>query len=359
MSRHPRPDVEIFQAASSDYTELMSISEGIYRGVDPLPFKYHEWLADPQRKMFLAKFEEQVVGFMSFLLVDNGTTAVAEGLRVAPWIRGCGIAKALQKFCLDNLRSYHPKTTRIRFTGSNETPPTIRRCQQVHSKSVISVQIPYDQMEEKIKLLEQRLESVGERRPVVALGPSEVLHLFKEPSLPTEGLLPNGLLIQSWVPLSTHRSNLELLLRRGVAWFYSQPLDSRSECAIQFSTSDSLYTHQEPSEPYPVPLLHSSSLPSPSTLSCGFLSLGTPPFPVPLGDGIHRFDIDLFGTDPISAQTHVLHQLIEMQRVLPSGANVVCYLFAEKILSPELTQFFQGLEPFYEVTEQQVFEREV
>ncbi|OCT90558.1 histidine N-acetyltransferase [Xenopus laevis] len=365
MSENPLPGMQIIPATASDYNELMSISKGIYRGVDPLPFKYREWLADPQRKMFVAKAEGKVVGFLLFVLIDGGTTASSNCLRVAPWMRGHGIARVMQQFCLDIIRSNYPEVNRLLFIEATETTKKVlTQYQQVHSKAIISVLIPHDQMEEKIKLLEHRLESLGGRRPVVALSPSEVLHLFDNPNT-TEELLPKGLLIQSWIPYSTCRSNLELLLRQGVVWFYSQPssISPRSnEICIgtpisKFSTRDSCNTHQEPSASNPVPLPHSSRHPSPlPCTSSHFLSLGCSPFPVPLGNGTYCFEIDLFGTDPISAQTHVLHQLIEMQRVLPSGATVICYLFAEKSLRDELTQFCQGLEPFYEVTEQHVLE---
>ncbi|KAE8620253.1 hypothetical protein XENTR_v10010166 [Xenopus tropicalis] len=375
MGVSPAPDLKIVPATASDYNELMSISKGIYNGADPLPFRYHEWLADPQRKMFVAKSEGKVVGFLCFMLVDDGTTAVADGLRVAPWMRGRGVAKALQKFCLDNLHSNHPTVTKIRFLGTKDiAPEVLTKYHLLYSKALISVVIPYEQMEEKIKLLEGRMDGVCGRRPLVALSPSEVLHLFEDPRT-TEGLLPKGLLIQSWLPLSIRRSNLELLFRQGVVWFYSQPSAS-VECLVSPKSSDasevhvapditesrshdSAPTYQEPSSPNVAPLTCSSSLPSPSTLSCspcGFLSLGTPPFPVSIGGGMLRFDIDLFGTDPVSAQTHVLHQLIEMQRVLPAGTNVVFCMYAETSLCPELTRFCQAITPSHALGEQHLLD---
>eukprot|EP00079_Xenopus_tropicalis_P018148 XP_004919142.1 PREDICTED: histidine N-acetyltransferase-like [Xenopus tropicalis] len=371
MSGNSVSDLKIVPATASDYNELMSISKGIYNGMDPLPFRYHEWLDDPQRKMFVAKSEGKVVGFLLLVLVDGGRTAVLDSLRVAPWMRSHGLAGVIREFLLDTLRTNHPEVTRTLFLGTNETPQgALRKYQHVHSKAVISVVIPYEQMEEKIKLLGGRLEGVGGRRPVVALSPSEVLRLFEDPCT-TEGLLPKGLLIHSWIPYSTHRSNLELLLQRGVVWLYSQPSallrsprasDANEICFGYHVTKSNTYeSHQDPSASNQLHLLHSSNHPSPSTLSCtscGFLSLGCSPFPVPLGQGMYCFDLDLFGTDPVSAQTHVLHQLIQMQRVLPAGGGVVCYLFAEKSLRAELTQFFQGLEPFYEASEQHVLDME-
>ncbi|OCT90557.1 histidine N-acetyltransferase [Xenopus laevis] len=366
MSENSVPDLQMVPATESDYNEFVTMSAGIYGGMDSRVFRYLQWLKDPLRKMFLAKSEGKVVGFLCFMLVDGGTTAVADGLRVAPWMRGCGIAKALQKFCLDNLRSNHPTVTKIRFLGTKDIAPAVlNKYHLLHSKALISVVIPNDQIEEKIKLLENRLESLGGKRPLVALSPSEVLRLFEDPCI-TEWLLPKGLLIQSWLPLSIQKSNLDLLFRQGIVWFYSHPFDSMSDCAISPRSSDTseicIDTIQEASAPNPVPLTHSSSLSNPSTLSnnsCGFLSLGTPPFPVSLGDGMHRFDIDLFGTDPISAQTHVLHQLIEMQRVLPSGVNVVFCMYAEESLCPELTQFCQAITPSHALGKQHLLDIDI
>ncbi|XP_031753493.1 uncharacterized protein LOC100145250 isoform X1 [Xenopus tropicalis] len=370
MLENSPPDLQMVPATAQDYDEFVSMSAGIHGGLDSRVFRYLLWLKDPLRKMFLAKSEGKVVGFLCFMLVDDGTTAVADGLRVAPWMRGRGVAKALQKFCLDNLHSNHPTVTKIRFfLGPKDIEPAVlNKYHLLNSKALISVVIPYEQMEEKIKLLEGRLEGVGGRRPLVALSPTEVLYLFEDPCT-TERLLPKGLLIQSSLPVSIRRSNLELLFRQGVVWFYSQPSASpKSSDASEVHVApditesrnhDSAPTHQEPSSPNVAPLTCSSSLPSPSTLSCspcGFLSLGTPPFPVSIGGGMLRFDIDLFGTDPVSAQTHVLHQLIEMQRVLPAGTNVVFCMYAETSLCPELTRFCQAITPSHALGEQHLLD---
>ncbi|OCT59435.1 histidine N-acetyltransferase [Xenopus laevis] len=344
-------DVQIVPATASDYDEVLSISDGIYNGVDYLPFRYHEWVRDNQRRMFVAKSGGKVVGFDSYLLVDGGVTAVVQGLRVAPWMRGYGIAGVMQQFCFDVLRSEHPEVSKVRLTRGEDPPAAmLNKYRLVHSKAVISVVIPNDQLEDTIKLLKQRVENVDGKAPVFSRSPEEVRSWF-ENSFNAEGLFPKGILVQDWLPLSNHRSNLELLLQRGVLWCYSNSLKS--------STYNSLHANQEPTS---ASLPHSSSLPNTfitSDSTCEFLSLGTPPISVPLEDGMHRYDIDLFGIDPVAAKAHILHQLTEALRVLPRDGGMVCLLYVEEILRAELTQFCQGITPFLIVKEQLVLEMDI
>ncbi|KAG8431644.1 hypothetical protein GDO86_020628 [Hymenochirus boettgeri] len=104
MSVSPLLDVQILQATADDYDEVMSISVGIYKGMDYLPAMYHRWLADPKRSMFVAKSEGKVVGFGSFLLVDNGVTALLQAMRVAPW-RQIGYIQSIATVLFDHLQA--------------------------------------------------------------------------------------------------------------------------------------------------------------------------------------------------------------------------------------------------------------
>ncbi|OCT59437.1 probable N-acetyltransferase 16 [Xenopus laevis] len=339
MSQPTSQDIQVLPATACDYEEVMSISEGVYSGVDYLPARYHEWLEDPQREMFLARLDGRVVGFESYVLVDAGVTAVFQGLRVASWKRSSGVAGIIQRICIDHLQSNHPDVTTIRLTRVEDPPSSVSKYRLLHSKAVVSVILHHDQLDHAVKLLKHRVASACERRPLDALTPEEVLSLF-ENSCTASGLLPNGLLIQGWLPLSTHRSNLELLLQRGIVWFHSEHCEETSDCDSTSKSRDASGTICPFS-------------------SSGFLSLGTPPYSVPLGDGMHRFDIDLFGTDPISAKTHVLHQLIKGVQLLPPGAGIVCFLYAEMSLHAELTNFCQDLTPFPLWKQQIVLERDI
>ncbi|XP_075715305.1 putative N-acetyltransferase 16 [Rhinoderma darwinii] len=335
--------IDFVPATAEDYEEVMSISGGIYNGTDYLPFRYHDWLKDPQRRMFLAKCEEKVVGFESFIVVDDGATAVVEGLRVAPWMRGCGVAGLIQKFCLDTLHSDHPEVKRIRMTRAENPPASMmKKYKVINSKAVIPLLLPSDQLETALNLLESRVNNLDRSKNISVLGPEEVLRFFEECKT-REELLPGGLLVQGWLPLTTHNSNLNLLMKRRIVWIYSHPGDSRDlASSSQIITSDD-----------------TNSCGSTHTYIDGFLSLGTPPYPVPFAEGVHRLDIDMFGNDPSCVKVHVLQQLKIGVQALPAGSSMICVLYADESLRNELGQLCEGLKPFHLVKEQMILEMEV
>uniref|UniRef100_A0A8C5MCG0 N-acetyltransferase domain-containing protein n=1 Tax=Leptobrachium leishanense TaxID=445787 RepID=A0A8C5MCG0_9ANUR len=318
--------MQILQATAGDYEGVIAISEGVFMGIDYLPFRYHAWLKDPQRRMFVAKLEEKVVAFDSFLVVDGGVTAVLQGLRVAPWLRGRGVAGIIQKFTLDTLRLDHPDVTKIRLTRTEDPPPTmLNKYRLLHSKVNSMHLFQYmSQMSFKkhISVITNsisRLPSTSQDfPPPVFLDYSEVRSLFSGP-LKEEDILPGRFLIQSWLPITTCKANLDL----------TQLLASSD------ITNDG------------------------STTVKGFLSLGTPMFPVPLGDGKNRLDIDLFGTDLSCAKIHVVFQLKEAVKALPTGGSVVCSVFAEEILRDGLTGFLDGITLFSRCREQLVLEMDI
>ncbi|XP_066449869.1 probable N-acetyltransferase 16 [Eleutherodactylus coqui] len=332
------PKVDFAPATAEDYEEVMSISGGIYNGVDYLPFRYHAWLKDPQRRMFLAKCEGKVVGFESFILVDDGTTAVVEGLRIAPWMRGRGLAGLIQKFCFNTLHSDHPEVKRARLTRA-ENPPAamLTKYKVINSKAVMPFLLPDDQLEAVLNLMESRVNDLDRSKNLTILGAEEILRFFEE-SKSREELLSGGLLVQGWLPLTTHKSNLNLLLRRQIVWIYSHPGDSND------SASSSRVT---------------TSCGSTQSYLQGFLSLGTPAYPIPLAEGVHRLDIDLFGNDPSCAKVHILQQLKIAVQALPAGIGIICILYADESLRTELGQLCEGVTPFHVVKEQMIMEMEI
>ncbi|XP_066449868.1 probable N-acetyltransferase 16 [Eleutherodactylus coqui] len=332
------PKVDFVPATAEDYEEVMSISGGIYNGVDYLPFRYHAWLKDPQRRMFLAKCEGKVVGFESFILLDDGTTAVVEGLRVAPWMRGRGLAGMIQKFCFNTLHSDHPEVKRVRLTRP-ENPPAamLTKYKVINSKAVMPLLLPADQLEAVLNLMESRVNDLDRSKNLTILGAEEILRFFEE-SKSREELLSGGLLVQGWLPLTTHKSNLNLLLRRQIVWIYSHPGDSND------SASSSRVT---------------TSCGGTQAYLQGFLSLGTPAYPIPLAEELHRLDIDLFGNDPSCAKVHILEQLKIAVQALPAGSGIICVLHADESLRTELGQLCEGVTPFYYVVEQMIMEMEI
>uniref|UniRef100_A0A8C5WH24 N-acetyltransferase domain-containing protein n=1 Tax=Leptobrachium leishanense TaxID=445787 RepID=A0A8C5WH24_9ANUR len=337
------PEIQILPATAADYEEILAISEGIYTGLDYLPLRYHAWLKDPQRRMFVAKSEGKVVAFDSFLLVDGGITAVLQGLRVGLTMRGRGVAGIIQKFTLDTLHSDHPDVIRIRLTRMKDPPPAILdKYQPLHSKAVIAKYLSADELEKELMVLESRISSERQHfSPPVFLDYSEVHGLFSGP-LKEEDLLPGRFLIQAWLPIITCKANLDLMQHWRVRWLCSYPCDAVHKKADgSMSKEDNI----------------SVSGTGPSFVAFkGFLSLGTPMFPMPSGDGKHRLDIDLFGTDLPCAKIHVLLQLKEAVKALPSGGSIICIIYAEESLRDGLTGLLDGFPPFLWCREQVVLE---
>lgn len=210
-------------------------------------------------------------------------------------------------------------------------------------QAVVSMLLPYDQLEEAIGLLEARLDNVGQLNNYTILEPAEVLKLF-DGTKPAEDLLPGGFLMQGWLPLTTHKSNLEKLFEMKITWIYSQ---------VQ-RTSSSAGGHQINPENK-----GSAGSPSSPPSSVGFLSLGTPAYPVPHSDATYRFDIDLFGIDPAGAKMHVVQQLKLCIKSLPAGQSIICVMYGEESLRTELNQLREVLTPFFFENAQMLLEMDI
>ncbi|XP_040271079.1 histidine N-acetyltransferase-like [Bufo bufo] len=287
--------------------------------------------------MFVARCEGKVVGFESFILVDDGTTAVVEGLRVAAEMRRRGVAGVIERFCFKVLCSDHPEVKKVRFALS-ENPPAImlKTCKMITCKAVMPVLVSADQLEAKLRLLESRVNNEDRSKKLSVLGPEEILRFFEE-SKTGEQLFPGGLLVQGWFPIAAQKSNLDLLLKREIVWIYSHPGDSSDSASSSKVTPGSDGPHASPE---------------------GFLSLGSQPFPVPIADRAYYIDIDLFGNDPSCAKVHVLEQLKIGVKGLPARSGVLFVLYAEESLRTELVQLCEGLNILNSINEQIIFERE-
>ncbi|XP_044134305.1 probable N-acetyltransferase 16, partial [Bufo gargarizans] len=330
--------LNVLPATAEDYEELISISSGLFKGTDYLPFRYHDWLKEPQRRMFVAKCEGRVVGFITYVLDGNGTTAVMEGIRVALWIRGHGVAGLIQRFCINAMLSDHPEVKAIRFTRAEDPPASIlAKCKLITSKAVISVFLPADQLKTTLRLLESRVNNLDRSKYLSVLGPKEILRFFEE-SRKRQQLLPGGFLVQGWFPLTTHKSNLNLLLKRQIVWIYSHFGDSSDSASSSKVTIGCDGPHAYLEE---------------------FLSLGSPPYPVSNAERVYFIDIDMFGNDPSCAKVHVLEQLKIAVQALPAGSSIICILYADEGLRSELVQLCEGLTPFPISKEQMQMELEI
>ncbi|XP_040271785.1 histidine N-acetyltransferase-like isoform X2 [Bufo bufo] len=188
-------DFEFVLATEKEFEEVVSISHGIYGGLDYLPSRYHSWVNEKDRMVVLAKKAGDVIGLLSMFVVDGGETALLEGLRVAPWERGRGVAGVLQRFCCQLVKHRYPNVKVLRLTRDDKLSP-----KELDKYRVISKQ------------------PSGPSRPPVLLSPEEVFAVFLERGGLLKDLLPNQTLIQDWQPFQALPGNHDLLRRKSLRW---------------------------------------------------------------------------------------------------------------------------------------------
>nr|XP_012614719.1 probable N-acetyltransferase 16 isoform X2 [Microcebus murinus] len=312
-------------ATEREFEEVLAISGGIYGGLDYLPSRYHSWLQDPDRTVVLAKRNGGVIALESVNVIDAGETALVEGLRVAPWERGKGVAGLLQRFCSQLVKRQHPGVKVARLTRDDQLGPReLKKYRLITKQGILLVRFNASALLAGLGARLAALRTSGTFSPLPTEAVSEaggdVARLLLSPSVQRD-VLPGGTIIQDWQPYRPSESNLRLLASKGLEW----RVDSRARPRV--------------------------------------LTLCTRPFPIPHGgDGTWRYlNIDAFGSDGAQVQSQLLWHL---QRQAPrlAGLNVMCQLFLAPQLWSQLADFCQvglGLELVKGYTEQYLLEADI
>lgn len=107
-------------AQSSDFHEILKISEGIYEGNDYLPKRYHTWMGMENWNVMLAFSGDKLVSLVAFVIVDEGRTYVTRAARTLPEFQGQGIYKALSNAVTEFIRIRFPNISRHRLVTYGE-----------------------------------------------------------------------------------------------------------------------------------------------------------------------------------------------------------------------------------------------
>lgn len=289
-------DLVFSLAREQDHQQALNIcSSSDYGGLDYMPAFYPCWVQEPGRLIFVASIAGRVVALESVLLVDGGQTVVVQGLRVAPDLRGRGIAGAIQSHVKEYVRRHYPEVRVVRLTR-REAPTEYR---VIAKEAILSLCCEAVHLGPFVALLRSRLVQNGESSSV---GPLTLSRERAETLILTQhvvsNLLPNKTIIVNWEPLKPTAANLEVLRRREITWVVDR--ESRP-------TALGLCT-----KPYPVPYRH---------------------------DALH-FNINVFGHSPPSACAVFLAHL---EALLPSlRGYLVFYTYVDPEVWPGLRQFCDG-----------------
>ncbi|XP_075421037.1 putative N-acetyltransferase 16 [Tenrec ecaudatus] len=317
--------LDFVMATEREFEEVLAISGGIYGGLDYLPSRYHSWLRDPNRKVVLAKRNGGVIALQSVHVIDAGETALVEGLRVAPWERGKGVAGLLQRFCSQLAKRQYPGIKVTRLTRDDQlSPRELKKYRLITKQGILLVRFNASALLAGLGARLAALRASGTFSPLpteaVSEASGDVARLLLSPSVQRD-VLPGGTIIQDWQPYRPSESNLRLLAAKSLEW----RVDSCARPRV--------------------------------------LTLCTRPFPIPHGgDGTWCcLNIDVFGNDGEQVQSQLLWHL---QRQAPrlAGLNVMCQLFLAPQLWSPLADFCQtglGLELVKGYTEQSLLEADL
>ncbi|XP_041093383.1 N-acetyltransferase 16, like [Polyodon spathula] len=291
-------------ASEGDYDDVMAISGGIYSGMDYLPARYHVWMKEPHRLVFLGKRRGRVVG--PTILVDGGETVIVEGLRVAPEERGRGVAGLIQRHVTQFIKTHYPRVRTKRLTrGDNPGPQALAKFRVLATRAILTQRCEADSVDRFIDELgvRVRLEGAGKYPPApppVTLQREELRSLMLSNPGAIDRLLPAGTIIQDWQPLRPTAGNLDTLETRPLSW----AVDRQDAPAA--------------------------------------LVLCTAPYPIPQGGGSLRLNLDVFGMDLAAARRVLVFQMERVRGALGSGMAVLLNVYSDRTLWEGLRELCEG-----------------
>ncbi|KAG9341623.1 hypothetical protein JZ751_018685 [Albula glossodonta] len=284
-------------AQPEDYDAVMTISEDIYGGKDYLPHRFHDWMTEPHRVVILAKKEGKLVALESGLVVDEGCTVVVEGLRVCTSERGRGMAGTIQRFTDQYIRQLYPTLRVKRLTrGDDPGPEKLAKFTLLDRRAILSLCGEAKSFDDFLSDLNAKIES--EPKLVVLDEVQQVKSMLLDSEISSRLQLPGGAFIFDWQPLQPIEGNLEVLQRRNLTWLADRPV-------------------------------------SPT-----FLSVHTPPYPIPYKGGSFRFNIDMFGTSQALAQQALISHLEKVRGVI--HGVVLMQVYMHKSLWEGMRRFCEG-----------------
>ncbi|XP_044063925.1 histidine N-acetyltransferase-like [Siniperca chuatsi] len=291
-------DVVYSFAEEQDFQQVLNIcSRDDHDGLDYMAATFHRWLQEPGRLVFIARMKSRVVALESALLVDAGQTVVLQGLRVAPDLRGRGIAGAIQRHVTDYVRHHYPEVSAVRL--SRAAQPSLAKYRLIAKEAILSLCCEAADLGLFVAELRSRLACLADSSPrgPVTLSQQQVETLILTDHV-VSNLLPGKTIINDWEPLKPMEANLEVLRRRGLTWIVDREFEP---------TAMSLCT-----TPYAVPYRH---------------------------DALH-FNINIFGRSLASVCAVFLAQL---EALLPSlRGYLIFYTYVDPAVWPGLRQICQN-----------------
>ena len=204
-------EISIRKAVATDFDAVLEMSEGIYSGHDYFPCVFHQWLAKPNRTIFVAQYGDKLVGLRAIHIVDEGKTFISQGLRIHPRFRGLGLSSRLIEAVHSFIRREYPRVCRERFTTKSDNIERLAIQKKYGDKGLFERDIlAYYVSKETLK--PQTLEEVAENfgLKVKPCTRSFLYNCILDDSV--ANMFPGRAIIVDWEPFEALRSNIDCIL---------------------------------------------------------------------------------------------------------------------------------------------------
>lgn len=113
-------NLEIRLASVADYDAVVELSHATYEDKadedhDYIPNRFHGWLSEPKRAVFVAEMEEQIVGLRSFVVVNDDQSSTCDVEKIHPKFRSQGLQIKMIEANRDFIRKKYPNVARELF----------------------------------------------------------------------------------------------------------------------------------------------------------------------------------------------------------------------------------------------------
>ncbi|XP_067879865.1 histidine N-acetyltransferase-like [Heterodontus francisci] len=283
---HSDSRLDFCLAAEEDSEQVLSI---YVKETDYMASTYHDWLQERNRMVILGKQNGRMVATLSIHIVDDGQTALMEGIRIVTSERGKGFLKSLYQYGCDLVGRTYPAVTKQTFLVDS---PYYRKFHIINKQSLISLQFPSINAPTLVSEVISNMKKSGAKHwEPSSLKPDDVRSVFLNRTV-IDTVLPGRRIIQRGSVFKPLESNLDILLKRDISWIADRKENTRA------------------------------------------VSLGTAPYRDPMGNYVYR--IDIFGKDLSAVKSVFLSQL---QNLPLLQGNVICLLSVNPSLSPQMWEF--------------------
>lgn len=176
---------EIRTLRGSDIPDIVEISKTTWEGHDHLPLIIGSWLKNPLCHPFVFIQDDHAIGVANVQVIDEGTTAWMEGLRVHELARKRGLGEKMTRHLVDISKTLGVKRIRLVTSGDNIAP--IKLASQIGMKQVAKYQVFWKSYRRSIKWRYDALD-------VTEISSDDVLDFAKKHA----NLIPHNAIVKHW-----------------------------------------------------------------------------------------------------------------------------------------------------------------